>query len=150
METKEILGELESVLESAKVGLLATVDGEGRPAMRWMTPAVMRGRPASLYAVTSPNFRKVVHLQANPKVEWQFQTRDLNRVLNLKGNVRIIDNPSLKSEVMEAIGDRLQIFWRVNVETDFVVLETQIQEITVFYPMQKRKETVSFGAGDSG
>ena len=150
METKVILSELESILDSAKVGVLATVDSDGRPAMRWMTPAVMKGRPTSLFAVTSPSFRKVVHLQSNPRVEWQFQTRDLNRVLNLKGEVRIIDNPSLKSEVMEAIGDRLQIFWRVNVKTDFVVLETLIQEITIFYPMQKRKETVSLRSGDAG
>jgi len=147
MDTREILSQLESIIDASRVGILATTDEEGRPAMRWMTPAVMRGRPATLYAVTAPSFRKVIHLQSNPRVEWMFQSRDLNRILNLKGTARLIDNPSLKSEVMEAIGSRLVIFWRVNVKTDFIVLETRIEEATLFFPLRKEKQTVSFDLG---
>lgn len=149
MEKREILSQLESIIDASRVGILATTDDHGRPAMRWMTPAVMGGRPAALFAVTSPNFRKVIHLQSNQRVEWMFQSRDLNRILNLKGTVRIIDNPSLKSEVLEAIGKRLAIFWRVNVKTDFVVLETLIEEATLFYPLRKEKQTVAFDLGDA-
>jgi len=67
MTKTEIVGVLDEVIDAAQVAVLATVDPEGRPAMRWMTPATVRGRPGYLYAVTSPQFRKVRHLQSCPR-----------------------------------------------------------------------------------
>ncbi|HUV07496.1 MAG TPA: pyridoxamine 5'-phosphate oxidase family protein [Spirochaetia bacterium] len=144
MDKSEMLYNLESVVEESKVGVLATTDLEGRPAMRWMTLAIINGRSGSLFAVTSPNFRKVAQIEAHPEVEWMIQTRDLNRIINLKGSVTAVDNPSLKSEVLEAIGKRLEIFWRVNLKTEFLILETIIDEATYFHPMLKSRQTVSF------
>jgi general stress protein 26 len=143
MDKNEILGFLESLVDESQVAIMATVDPEGKPAMRWMTPAIIKGRPASVFAITSPNFRKVTHISKNPDVEWMIQTRDLNRVINIKGRVSVVDNPSLKSEVLESIGKRLEVFWRVNRKTDFLVLETVITEATFFKPLERRKETVS-------
>ena len=142
MDKKEILNILESLVDESQVAILSTVDAEGKPAMRWMTPATIKGRPASLFAVTSPNFRKISHLEKNPEVEWMIQTRDLNRILNVRGRITPVDNPSLKSEVLEGIGKRLEIFWRVNKKTDFLVLETLITEITFFRPLEQKRETV--------
>ena len=144
MDKNEMLYHLDSIVAESQVGVLATADPDGRPAMRWMTVAVINGRPGSLFAVTSPTFRKVAHLEVNPEVEWMIQTRDLGRILNLKGRMTPVDNPSLKSEVLESIGRRLEVFWRVNVETDFLVLETIIEDAVYFRPLEKRKEAVSF------
>jgi pyridoxamine 5'-phosphate oxidase len=143
MEKNEILSLIESLVDDSQVAVLATVDTDGNPTMRWMTPAIISGRPASLFAVTSPNFRKVKHLEKNPDVEWMIQTRDLNRVVNIKGKANVVDNPSLKSEVLESIGKRLEVFWRVNRKTDFLVLETVMTEATFFRPLERKKEIVS-------
>jgi len=142
MDKNEILSLIGSLVDDSQVAVLATVDPDGKPSMRWMTPAIISGRPASLFAVTAPNFRKVVHLKKNADVEWMIQTRDLKRVVNITGRVNVVDNPSLKSEVLESIGKRLEIFWRVNRKTDFLVLETVITEATFFEPLAKKKETV--------
>ena len=147
MEKKEILDVLTSIVDESHVGVLATVDSEaasgGAPSMRWMTPSMISGRPGFLYAITSPHFRKVKHVGDNPEVEWMIQTRDLNRIVSVRGRARVVDNPSLKSEVMEAIGKRLEVFWRVNRKTDFLVLETEIHIVTFFRPLEKKIEVVS-------
>lgn len=145
MDKREVLDQFESLLAESKVAVLATVNSEGGPAMRWVTPVLIPGRPGFIYALTSPGFRKVSHIRANPLVEWMVQTSNLNKIVTVKGKAEVLDNPSIKSEVLEAIGPRLQVFWRVNPETEFVVLETEILSITYFPAMQKNKVTVDFG-----
>jgi len=142
MDKNEALSLLESLVEEAQVAILSTVDTDGRPAMRWMTPAVVKGRPGSLFAVTSPHFRKVKHIESHPDVEWMIQTRDLNRIVNVRGRISPVDNPSLKSEVLEGIGKRLDIFWRVNRKVEFLVLETVITEVSLFRPLEQKREFV--------
>ncbi|MBD3308449.1 pyridoxamine 5'-phosphate oxidase family protein [candidate division KSB3 bacterium] len=145
MTQQEVMYTLEQILEDAKAGILATVDKDGKPRMRWMTPTVLRGRPNALFAVTSPEFGKIAQLDAHADVEWMIQTRALDQIVNLKGKINVLDNPAIRSEVMEYLAKRLTVFWRVNTErTDFIVLETVIEEGTVFRPMKGVKETVQF------
>jgi general stress protein 26 len=148
MTKTEILGALDAVIDDAQVGVLATIDPEGRPAMRWMTPATVRGRPGYLYSVTSPQFRKIRHLAKSSHVEWMFQTPELNRIVTVRGRISVIDNPQLKSEVLEAIGRRLEVFWRVNEKTDFIVLETTIDHVSIFQPMKHARDAVEIGEED--
>ena len=148
MEGHEILRRTEELLGIVKVGILATVDKDGAPHMRWITPAFVHGRKGYLYAVTSTAFEKSVHIESNPHVEWMFQTRSLDTVANLKGNMGKIDNPSLKAEVFEALGRNMQIFWRVNPkEGDVLVLETELSEIMLFSPMTGEKNLYRFDRG---
>jgi pyridoxamine 5'-phosphate oxidase len=147
MDKREILDRLESVLAESEVAVLATVDPDGGPSMRWVTPVLIPGRPGNIYALTSPDFRKVSHIRSQPIVEWMVQTKNLTRIITVRGITEVLDNPSLKSEVLEAIGPRLQVFWRVNPKTEFVVIETEIQSITYFPAMEKKKITVDFGGG---
>jgi pyridoxamine 5'-phosphate oxidase len=144
----EILVALDEIIDVAQVGVLATVDPEGRPAMRWMTPATVRGRPGYLYAVCSPRSRKVLHLQSCRAVEWLFQTPDLNRIVTIQGQMSVIDNPQLKGEVIESLGPRLEVFWRVNEMADFVVLETVVEQISVFEPIKQVHDSVHVGEED--
>ena len=148
MTKTEILGALDAIIDEAQVGILATTDPDGRPAMRWMTPAQVRGRQGYLYAVTSPGFRKVRHIEAHPGVEWMFQTPDLNRIVTVKGQISVIDNPQMKSEVLESIGRRLEVFWRVNDKTDIVVLETMIEQVSIFDTMKHRRDSALLGKED--
>ena len=145
MNQNEMMYKVEQILEDARAAILATIDEQGNPRMRWMTPALVRGRSGALFAVTSPDFHKVVELNAHADVQWMIQTRSLDQVVNLKGKINVIDNPSIRSEVMEHLARQLTVFWRVNTEnTAFIVLETIIEEATYFRPMKGLKETVTF------
>lgn len=145
MTKSAFMQELEDLLEEAKTAILATVDKESRPSMRWMTPTVIRGRSGAVYAVTSKTFAKSEHLSGNPHVEWMIQSRVLDKVINLQGKVNIIENSAMKAEVLEAIGPRLPVFWRVNPDPEnLVVLETILSTGKLFLPMKGKSETVSF------
>jgi pyridoxamine 5'-phosphate oxidase len=145
MNQHEIMSEIGGIIEESKTAVLATADKEGLPHMRWMTPAVLRDRQGAIYAITAPSFDKAAQLDANPHVEWMFQTRNLSKVINVKGVVNIVDNSSIKSEVLESIGRRLTAFWKLNEdERNLAVLETIIEEATYFLPMQGLKRTVKF------
>ncbi|MFW6337419.1 MAG: pyridoxamine 5'-phosphate oxidase family protein [Alkalispirochaetaceae bacterium] len=140
MEGKAMLDVLERILEKSHVAVLSTVDGDGRPRSRWMTPAVVRGRRGFLYTVSAPHFEKIEQIRRNSSVSWLLQTRALDEVLEVVGKARIIDNPALKSEVLEAIGGHLTTFWRVNPdETELIVIETVIDELTYLEPMKGEK-----------
>lgn len=151
MNDHEMMRLIERVLDDAKTAILATVDAEGYPHMRWMTPTVVRGRPGAIFAVTSADFPKVAQLRENPDVEWMIQTRSLSEVVNVRGRINVVDNPSLKSEVLEAVGRRLTVFWRAcDAETDCVVLETIIESASHFEPMRNERQTVRFTPGGEG
>lgn len=145
MNDHEIMNIIEAILDDAKAGVLATKGTDGTPHMRWMNSAVLKGHPGVIFAVSSRRYRKVMDIEAYPGVEWMFQTRDINHIVNLRGKVNIIDNPSLKSEVLQTLGRRLRMFWKISEQDmDFVVLETVIEEATYFRPLKGEKKTVRF------
>jgi pyridoxamine 5'-phosphate oxidase len=135
---------IDAVISKAKTGVLATVDDQGRPHMRWMTPTVLRGRPNAVFAVTSPGFAKIVHLSGNQHAQWLIQSPSLREVVSIDGVINVLDVTTLKTEIIEALGQRLFTFWRVNPRSDFIVLETVIEEATYFTPMTGEKVTVAF------
>ena len=145
MTKRDMMAEIGKMLDDAKTGLLATVDHEGRPHMRWLTPAVIRGRSGALYNITAQDSVKLEQLRANPYVQWMIQTRALDKIITVNGKINIVENPSIRTEVLEAVGDRLRVFWKIH-ESDWelVVLETIIARATYYLPMKNQKETVEF------
>jgi pyridoxamine 5'-phosphate oxidase len=145
MTKRDIMVEIGKILDDAKTALLATVDGEGRPHMRWLTPTTIRGRSGALYNVTAPNTQKLEQLRANPYVQWMIQTRALDKIVTLNGKINIVENPSIRTEVLEAVGDKLTVFWKIHQqEWEIAVLETIIERATYYLPMKNLKETVEF------
>lgn len=144
MDVKAILAVLEKVIDDSHTAVLSTVT-EGEPRSRWVTPAVLRGRDGFIYTVTAPTFAKVAQIEANPRVEWLIQTRSLSEIVTARGHAQIIDNPSLKSDVLEAIGGHMTIFWRINPDTaDFVIVETRIDQLDYFRPTKGERFSASF------
>ena len=138
MKLKEILSALQSLLAESKVGVLTNVDEGGYPHSRWMTPVLLPRLPGRIFAVTGAGFKKVRHIKENPKVEWTFQSRTLDRIITLKGRAFVVDEPELKVEVLEAIGPNLQVFWRVNPRAgDLVVVETSVEKAELFLPLKQ-------------
>ncbi len=145
MTQHEIMRELAEVIADAKAGVLATVDEHGNPHVRWMTPAILKDRQSALFAVTSPRLTKLQQLKANPRAEWMIQSLSLGTVITVRGAVNLLDNPSLKSEVLEELGPRLQTYWHVSPDApELVVLETVIDEIDQFHPLRNHHVTVKF------
>jgi general stress protein 26 len=143
MTRQELMARLQALLEETGTGLLATVDDEGRPRMRWMTPALLPERKGALFAVTSPRFAKAGQISARPRVEWMFQSPSLREVITLRGQVNLVDNPSIRSEVLEAVGPRLRAFWKLNRdERDLLVLETVLEEATFYTPLSGEKVSI--------
>ena len=148
MKEKEILQITAELLEEAKCALLATVSKDGVPKMRWMTPLFLRDGDREFYCITSPESEKIKHLQGNNNTNWQIQKRDLTEIINIKGKTEIIDNPSLKSQIIEKIGKRLHAFWKQKDDsTDFLVLMTSIDEIEYFTSMKGKKEKTRLRKG---
>ena len=146
MDSRSMLDTLERVLESSKIAVLATVDKNGSPHMRWMTPGIVRGREGFLYAVTSPEFRKTEEVDGNPQVEWMIQSKSLDEIMTAKGSMAIIDNPSVKAEVLEAIGGHLSTFWKMNPDqAKMVVLETSISELRYLKPLTGERHEINLG-----
>jgi general stress protein 26 len=143
MTRQELLARLQALLKETGTGLLATVDAEGRPRMRWMTPALLAGRTGALFALTSPRFAKAGQITGHPQVEWMFQSPSLREVITLRGRVNLVDNPSIRSEVLEAVGPRLRAFWKLNQdERDLLVLETVLEEGSCYTPLSGEKVTI--------
>ncbi len=128
----EAFNALEDLVDSDPVGVLATVDENGLPHVRWMVAALVRGRPGFLYSVTAPDFAKVRHIEAQPRVEWMLSNKKRTTVLNVTGVMQAYRNPALQGEVQEALGGNLMTFWTLNQKTDdLLVLETVIEEMTL-------------------
>ena len=143
MTKQEVLNTLEMILNEAHTAVLATTDQDGKPHIRWMTPALLRGRTGVIYAVTSPRFGKVVQLEAHPEVEWMFQTPILDTIVTVRGRINIVDNPSILSEVLETLGSFMRSVWKLKGdERGLLVLETIIEEAIYYKPMKGVKEVV--------
>ncbi|MEE8441430.1 MAG: pyridoxamine 5'-phosphate oxidase family protein [Spirochaetia bacterium] len=149
MDTRAMLNAMERVLEASGSAILATVDADGRPHVRWMTPTVVRGRDGFLYAVTSPDFHKTAEAEGNPAVEWLIQTESLDEVLTVRGQMSVVDNVAMKGKVLEAIGGNLDVFWKLNPdESKLVMLETVIDEIVRLKPATGERTVIRIGGSD--
>jgi general stress protein 26 len=145
MKQGELMYMVEEILKEANAGILSTIDEKGKARMRWMTPVLLPGRKDAVYSVTAKNSEKVNHITRNPEVEWMIQTRSLDKIITLRGKVSVLEHPSLKNEILEAVGNRLTMFWKINEDLDdFVVLETQIDSGGLFLPMKPANYRIDF------
>jgi len=142
MAIHELLEQLKTLVSEVGIGILTTIDEEGRPYSRWMTPVFIPRLPGSLYAVTSRSFKKADHIEKNSNVSWIFQSRSLDRIGTIQGKAEIIRDPSLSAEVIEAIGPHLTVFWKYSGDpSKLVVVETRLERVSMFTPLGKGVET---------
>ena len=145
MDNREVMNRVGAIIEAHGTGLLATIDDNGHPHVRWMTPTLLRESPGVIYALTAPGFSSFDQVRAHARVEWMFQTPTLDEVITVGGLVNVVDNPSLRSEVLEALGPRLHALWKLAPQTpELVVLETVVEKAVRYVPMQGHKDVVRF------
>jgi len=148
MDARSLLNRTEEILEEAKAGLLTTVDERGNPHVRWMTPTMLKWRPGAIFCFTRPDSPKVSQIKNHPNVEWQIQNKSLTQIITLQGRVNVVENPALKNEVLETLGARLEMFWKVDLKkTDFIVLETILEEGIYYEPMKGTRQRIQWKGG---
>lgn len=148
MDEFSALNESRTLIDEVKFGILATIDAEGAPQQRWMSPVRLLRFPDTLFCVTSTRFGKVAQLEKNPRVSWIFQSMGLDRVVNVRGRAEIIHDPMLAAEVQEVIGPRLRVFWKyAESPSSLVVVKTDIEEYLYFVPLKSIRERIRVKAG---
>ena len=144
MTKDELLKKFRQILEESPQALLATVTGEGYPAMRYMTPAMVKGNDTCLYAVTAASFPKVKDLAASPLVSWMLTSPKTREIFSFRGKITLVEDPRFKSELLEEIGRGLETFWRLNDDpSDLVCLETRLISGEYFNPKTAEKVQIT-------
>jgi general stress protein 26 len=77
MDSREVMKKVGAIIEAHGTGLLATVDEEGDPHVRWLTPTLLPDSPGALYAITAPKFAKVLQVRAHRRDPASLPSRDL-------------------------------------------------------------------------
>lgn len=145
MTKEEWIRKFRQILDESPHALLATVNEGGYPAMRNMTPSMVRGRDNCLYAVTAASFPKVKDLVGHPQVSWMLTSSRTREIFSLRGMITLVEDPRFKSELLEEIGKGLETFWRLNDDpSDLVVLETRLESGELFNPKTAEKVQVEF------
>lgn len=140
MTKEELLKKFRQVLEESPQAILATVNAEGFPAMRYMTPSMVRGNDSCLYAITAAAFPKVKDLASNPHVSWMLTSPKTREIWSFRGKITLVEDPRFKSELLEEIGRGLETFWRLNDDpSDLVCLETRLLSGEYFNPKTAEK-----------
>ena len=144
MTKEELLKKFRQVLEESPQALLATVNADGYPAMRYMTPTMVAGNDACLYAITAASFPKVKDLATHPQVSWMLTSPRTREIFSFRGKINLIEDPRFKSELLEEIGRGLETFWRLNDDpSDLVCLETRLVSGEYFNPKTAEKVQIT-------
>lgn len=144
MTKEEFLKKFRTVVEDGAQAVLATVTADGYPAMRHMTPAMVRNNDTCLYAVTAASFPKVQDLATHPLVSWMVVSPKTREIFSFRGAIHLVDDPRFKAELLEEIGQGLETFWRLNDDpSDLVCLETRLGSGEYFNPKTAEKVQIT-------
>ena len=139
---KEATKHAEYVIDLAKKladgkrpGILATVDEQGMPHLRWMATLSLQDFPL-LYTITSPTSRKIEHIRHNPNVSWMFSNEEMNTIVNIRGKARIASDFGKMQHVWKMLEDKSKAYF-LSISNDgpgFAVIETEIEDIDCAVP----------------
>lgn len=116
-------------------GVLATVDQDGAPHLRWMATLSLQEFPR-LYALTSPHSRKLTHIYHNPRVNWMFTTDSNSMVVNLSGKANLITEKSEVNRIWRMIENKSNAFF-LSLDTGsegVAVIETTVEDVECIVP----------------
>ena len=148
MQNAEFLNELNTILERYGTGLFTTLNHEGFPVTRWMTPFFLKEWKNSLFTVSAVPSAKVEQIEARGEVSFLFQPPSREKIINLTGIARVDRNYALLAEALESLGGRMKTFWTVNNNPEnLVVIETSLISGSIFYPFKSERYEVSFAGG---
>lgn len=121
--------------DGKRPGVLATVDEQGMPHLRWMATLSLHDFPL-LYTITSPTSRKLQHISNNPNVSWMFSNEEMNVIVNIRGKARIATDFGKMQHVWKLLEDKSKAYF-LSIANDgpgFAVIETEIEDIDCVVP----------------
>ncbi|NLE00908.1 MAG: pyridoxamine 5'-phosphate oxidase family protein, partial [Fibrobacter sp.] len=145
----QLMNIITAILADNRTAVLATVDSQGKPHIRWVTPGCIVERPGTIFMVSASRFSKVEQIRNNPHGELMVQTRALDKIVTISGTINLLSNPSIRLETLECIGPHLSSFWISNQpESELVVLEFIIESATLYIPQKGSREEITFATED--
>jgi general stress protein 26 len=149
MTPKELLVEIDRILEDSKTALLATVDASGRPSLRWMTPRRLKTLPTHLCAVCEMGTSKVEQIRQRPDVAWLIQRPTLDVVITLRGRATVIEDPAMLQEFLDVAAKDLFVIWRLHppgAQNPLGVIETLVESASRFDSQSGKTSEFRFDA----
>ncbi|MCX7598757.1 MAG: pyridoxamine 5'-phosphate oxidase family protein [Armatimonadetes bacterium] len=98
MIREEIIAMARRVVSEGKPFVLATVDADGGPRMRWMGGLVLED-PLTIYMACGASSRKMDQIRGNPRGQLMFQTEGFREVVTLYGTCHIVDDAKVKEKL---------------------------------------------------
>jgi len=134
-DSEDIIGLARTLVDGSHIGLLCTVNLEGKPEVRWMSTLSFDGFPV-FHTLTAPDSRKVREVKAHPDVNWMFSNHDRSLILNLIGKARIITDTPMLKRVWKHVEDKSHAYFlnQYAKGPGFVVIETTVEEIECTSP----------------
>lgn len=149
MKKHEIMGLIDTIIDENRTAVLATVDASDTPHLRWMTPGCIHERSGTVFMISAGNLSKIEQIQNNPNAEIMVQSRALDKIINIRGKINLLNNPSIRTETLECIGRHLHTFWNLNQpENELIVLELVIEQAVFYLPQKGSRITVDFSGED--
>jgi general stress protein 26 len=109
MSKHEVIGAAQDLIRAGGSFVLATVDQDGIPQVRWMGAALLE-EPLTVYMVAGAESRKMGQMKAHPKSQLMFQSADYARVATLSGTCEIVGDAKTKQRVWDGIPGAANFF----------------------------------------
>jgi len=134
-DSDDLIGVAKGLVNGRHPGILATVNEEGIPQLRWMSTLTFDEFPV-FYSLTSPDSRKVAQIRARPDVNWLFFNDDQSLMLNLIGKARILTDAVNLKHIWQKVVDKSHAYFLHNYSKapGFAVIETKVDTIECTMP----------------
>lgn len=109
MTTEEIVATAREILTSGRAVVLATVDQQGMPQMRWMGGVVVE-EPLTVYLVAGAQSRKMHQIQAHPHAQVLAQDEGFARVVTCSGGAELVQDADVKKRVWDGMPGAARFF----------------------------------------
>jgi len=109
MDKTEIVNAALALVSAGRSFVLATVDRDGTPQVRWMGGAHLE-EPFTIYMACGAESRKMGQIASDPRSQLMFQAEDFSRVATLTGTSEVVTEAEAKRRVFEGIAGASQYF----------------------------------------
>lgn len=137
LSDQQVLSEAVRIVGNHPLGLMTTVDADGRPHARWMGTATADGI-RRIYTLSGRNARKIEHVRRNPAVCWVFSSPEYDDVATLYGQARILDAPTVSQAAWDRLANAARDYAMSALSDDanleFCAVETMVETVELVSP----------------
>ncbi len=134
---RDLLARAIKVVNDATVGVMCTVDRDGRPQGRWMTTVAQNGI-RTIITLTAMTTRKVAELEADPHVCWVFSAEEFDDVVTLHGTAKVHRNALAGMQAWDRLARAAQTYAfgsiRGSDDPQIVAIDTTIERVEIISP----------------